>query len=122
MKAFFSIVVVLFCALVALPAASATPTAAPAASATPAAAPAATVVVHIHDFQFDPETVTVAPGTTVEWDNDDGARHTVTAADKSFDSGDLKPGTKWSYTFAAAGTFAYGCTQHPEMTGSVTVK
>ena len=76
----------------------------------------------MHDFMFDPETVTVSPGTTVEWDNDDGARHTITAADKSFDSGDLKPGQKWSHVFATAGTYAYSCTQHPEMTATVVVK
>ena len=84
--------------------------------------PAAPVIIHMHDFMFDPSSVTVTPGTTVEWDNDDGARHTITATDKSFDSGDLKPGQKWSHVFATAGTFAYSCTQHPEMTATVIVK
>jgi len=86
------------------------------------AAPGATTVVHIHDFGYDPSDLTVAPGTTVEWDNDDGARHTITADDGSFDSGDLKPGMKWSHTFAAPGSYPYSCNQHPDMTGTVTVK
>lgn len=116
MKAFFFVAASLFAALVAVPAASSTQ------SSTPSVASGKTVVIHMHDFSFDPQTVTVAPGTTVEWDNDDGARHTVTAGDKSFNSGDIKPGDKWSHVFADAGTFAYGCTQHPEMTGSIVVK
>jgi len=110
MKAFLLIGALL---LAALPAAAAT---------TPSATATATLTIHIHDFTFDPNTVTVAPGTTIEWDNDDGARHTVTASDGSFDSGDLKPGMKWSHTFTAPGTIAYGCTQHPEMQATVIVK
>jgi plastocyanin len=117
MKAFYCIAALVFVALVGVPSARVS-----AQSAPPAAAAATRVIIHLHDFMFDPNSVTVAPGTTVEWDNDDGARHTVTATDKSFDSGDLKPGQKWSHVFTTPGTFAYSCTQHPEMTGTVTVK
>jgi plastocyanin len=116
MKAFSMSVALLFVAFAAIPAACSSQAAAAQTTAAPAV-----VVVHLHDFMMDPSTVTVAPGTTVEWDNDDGARHTITATDKSFDSGDLKPGQKWTHTFASPGTFAYTCTQHPEMTGTVIV-
>jgi plastocyanin len=109
MKAFFVIAALLFAALAAVPAA-------------PPATAAAPVIIRMHDFMFDPDTVTVSAGTTVEWDNDDGARHTITATDKSFDSGDLKPGQKWSHVFATPGTYAYTCTQHPEMTATLIVK
>jgi plastocyanin len=119
MRAFLSTALFLF-AFAIVPAACSSPAA--KASAPDAAAPTAPVVIHMHDFMFDPDTVTIAPGQTVEFDNDDGARHTVTATDKSFDSGDLKPGAKWSHVFASAGTFTYGCTQHPQMTGTINVK
>lgn len=119
MRAFFLTAALLLAALV-LPAACSSR--ASAQSAPPAASAAAPVIIHMHDFMFDPDTVTIPAGGTVEWDNDDGARHTITATDKSFDSGDLKPGQKWSHTFATAGTFAYACTQHPEMTATVIVK
>jgi plastocyanin len=118
MRAFFVTAALLFVALAALPAACTSRAA--AQSAPPSSS--APVIIHMHDFMFDPDTVTVPAGTTVEWDNDDGARHTITATDKSFDSGDLKPGQKWSHVFATAGTFAYSCTQHPEMTATVVVQ
>jgi plastocyanin len=117
MKAFYFLAALIFVAIAAVPAACSR---ASAQSAPPAAS--APVIIHMHDFMFDPDSVTVTPGTTVEWDNDDGARHTITASDKSFDSGDLKPGQKWSHVFATAGTFTYSCTQHPEMQATIIVK
>jgi plastocyanin len=120
MKAFYCVAALFFVALAAAPAACSSR--ASAQSAPPSAAAAAPVIIHMHDFMFDPDSVTVTAGTTVEWDNDDGARHTITAADKSFDSGDLKPGQKWSHVFSTPGTYAYSCTQHPEMTATIVVK
>lgn len=117
MKAFYCIAALVFVVLAGLP-----PAQVSAQSAPPAAAAAAPVIIHLHDFMFDPASVTVSSGTTVEWDNEDGARHTVTATDKSFDSGDLKPGQKWSHVFDKPGTYAYSCTQHPEMTATIVVK
>lgn len=118
MKAFFFTAALLFVALASVLGAH-SPRAS-AQSATPAAS--APVIIHMHDFMFDPDTVAVSAGTTVEWDNDDGARHTITATDKTFDSGDLKPGQKWSHVFSTPGTYAYSCTQHPEMTATIVVK
>jgi plastocyanin len=45
----------------------------------------------------------------------------VTADDGSFDSGSLATDATFSQTFDAAGTFAYHCTIHPSMTGTITV-
>ena len=39
-----------------------------------------------------------------------------------FDSGTLAQGDEFSETFGTAGTFAYHCTIHPSMTGTVTVE
>ena len=80
--------------------------------------------VNIQNFAFDPPNITVAPGTTVTWVNNDSAPHTVTATDPAgaFDSGTLQPGQSFSFTFIQPGTtYAYYCAIHPSMTGTVTV-
>ena len=52
------------------------------------------VTVEIRNFAFDPATVTVHPGDTVEWKNDDNAPHTATtnSSKAGFDSGDHSVG------------------------------
>jgi plastocyanin len=100
------------------------PAPAPSASASSAASakPAAPTVVHIKNFAFDPSSLTVAVGQTVRFVQDDDTSHTATASDKSFDSGNLDKGRSWTYTFDKAGTYAYLCTYHPYMKGTITVK
>ena len=88
----------------------------------PPAAPHATATVSIHDFMFWPAQLSVQPGTTVTWVNQGAAPHTVTADNGAFDSGALQPGQSFSFTFSQPGTtYAYHCSIHPFMTGSVTV-
>lgn len=72
--------------------------------------------------KFTPATMTVAPGTTVTWVNREDATHTVTADDKSFDSGKLDTGKTFTHTFDTAGTYPYHCEIHYGMTGQVVVK
>jgi plastocyanin len=75
-------------------------------------------------LNFYPAVVTVVLGqnSTVTWDNQDTATHTVTATDGSFNSGDIKPGTSWSYTFSAPGNYTYYCLYHTAwMKGTVVV-
>jgi plastocyanin len=90
------------------------------------AAPAADVpkppVVHIKNFAYVPATLTVPPGTTVTFVNDDEEPHTVTATNKSFDSEALDSHQSWKYAFAKSGSFTYFCEMHPYMKGTVTVK
>jgi plastocyanin len=71
---------------------------------------------------FSPSTITIAAGGSVTFHNDDDRAHTVTANDGAFDSGTIAEGGAWKRTFKQAGTFAYLCAIHPEMTGEVTVK
>lgn len=73
--------------------------------------------VAISNFSFDPQTVQIDKGVTVLWTNKDAVPHTVTG--DSFSSGPLSPGQSFSYTFADDGTFAYHCSLHPQMTGSI---
>jgi plastocyanin len=79
--------------------------------------------VSIQNFSFKPANITIKPGTKVIWINKDGTQHTATANDaRSFDSGTLGTGRRFSHTFKRAGKKAYHCEIHPSMKGSVTVK
>lgn len=98
---------------------SAAPT---AATSQPPAAPAAgSTSVAIKDFAFNPATTTASAGSKVTWTNSDTTAHTVTFDDGSADSGNIAPGSTFEHTFATAGTFAYHCTIHSQMKGTVTV-
>jgi plastocyanin len=77
--------------------------------------------VSIAGFAFDPSSSSVSVGTTVTWTNTDGATHTVTADDGSFDSGKLGNGETFTHSFDAVGTFSYHCEIHSSMTGSIVV-
>ena len=88
-----------------------------------ASAPAPAATVHIANFTFTQPTITVRPGTTVTWINDDDIPHTVVAADnKTFRSKVLDSGDRFTFTFATAGVYGYYCSIHPHMTGKVVVK
>ena len=63
----------------------------------------------------------MAAGQTVDWLNDDGEAHTVSALDGSFNSGIMNSGDAFSETFETPGTFDYICAIHPTMTGTVIV-
>ena len=73
--------------------------------------------------KYEPSTVTVTKGQTVEWDwVDNGAQHSVTADDTTtFDSGLCSAGAKFFVTFNSTGDFKYHCTIHAPMTGDVKV-
>lgn len=77
--------------------------------------------VDIVDFNYKPAKLQVKAGTTVTFTNADSFAHTVTAKDKSFDSGNMAEGATFEHTFAEAGTFEYLCAIHNSMTGTVTV-
>ena len=66
-------------------------------------------------MRFQPAELTVHPGETVEFKNEDIFAHTVTADDGSFDSGLIQPGSSWKMTVQKPGTLAYHCTPHPNM-------
>ncbi len=89
---------------------------------TPNPPPSGAKAVTISDFAFTPASITVAKGSSVTWTNNGPSTHTVTAGDSSFNSGNVAAGGKFTHTFSASGTFAYHCTIHPQMTGSVTVQ
>jgi plastocyanin len=79
-------------------------------------------VVKIGNFTFSPATLTVAPGTTVTWTNEDDIPHTIAAKNKAFRSKTLDTDNQFSFTFTAPGEYEYFCSLHPHMIGKVIVK
>lgn len=127
-----------FAAIAALAAAgcgggSSSSSSAPAAS-TPAAPATSTpassggvVKVDMKNIQFNPKTVTVKKGTTVEWVNEDSVNHDVvkkSGPGPKFASGtgNIGSGGTYKQTFNAPGTIQYVCTVHPGMAGTIVVK
>jgi plastocyanin len=95
-------------------------------TATPAPTPnpeaSSTSSVSIANMSYSPASLTLKKGTKVTWTNNDDVAHTVTAdTGNAFDSGNMDKGKTFSFTFNTAGTFAYHCTYHPNMHGTVTV-
>jgi plastocyanin/predicted lipoprotein with Yx(FWY)xxD motif len=107
-------------ATVTVGAAAASPaTTAPASTSAPAAQPQA---IKIASFAFSPASVTVDVGTKVTWTNSDTAGHSVTSDTGLFNSPTFGNGETFSFTFTASGTYAYHCSIHPSMKGTVTVQ
>ncbi len=91
--------------------------AAPAGPAAPGSAE-----VRIANLAFGPAELHVRAGTRVRWVNNDALQHTVSADDRGFDSELLDPGKSYERVFEEPGTFAYHCTPHPFMRGTVSVE
>ncbi|MBC7543628.1 MAG: cupredoxin domain-containing protein [Candidatus Sericytochromatia bacterium] len=102
------------------------PASQPATGTTPTGTPSAAVAtpntILISNFQFSPPSLNITAGTTVTWVNNDAARHTATADDQTFDSGDLQPGRSYPRLFGTAGTFFYHCNFHHNEKATITVK
>lgn len=94
-----------------------TPTATPAPSAT-AQPPVQSASVKIQYFAFDPQITKIAAGGNVTWSNQDGTTHTVTFSDSTQT---INNGASYTKKFDTPGTYAYHCSIHPSMTGTVEV-
>ncbi|HEX7123656.1 MAG TPA: cupredoxin family copper-binding protein [Gemmatimonadaceae bacterium] len=103
------------------PAAAAAALALLAACAAGSGAPR-THVVEMRGFAFVPERVEVAVGDTVVWINRDVVPHTATGKDAEWNSGSIASQQRWSLVPSDTGTFAYICTFHPTMTGTLVVR
>lgn len=79
---------------------------------------------------YSPDTIVVVIGvnSTVTWVNQDTAPHTVTftsvpsGVTTEINSGNINPGSTFTYTFTVAGNYTYDCMYHPWMGGKVIVK
>ena len=93
----------------------------PATPTTAATGAATRNGVVIQNFAFTPKTLTVSPGTTVTWTNNDSTPHNVistaslslnSATTSVFASGTLSQGQTFSFTFTKKGIYFYECTIH----------
>ncbi|HWG28739.1 cupredoxin domain-containing protein [Actinospica sp.] len=103
---------------------SGTPAATAAGTSAGSATAASADTVMIKNFSFSPATLTVAPGTKVTVTNGDSVTHTLTSTSSpvAFDTGDIGSGATVTFTAPSkAGTYAYICTIHTYMHGTLTV-
>jgi plastocyanin len=105
---------------------SATPSA--SASATGSSAgqqTGATDTFVIKNFMFSPDSLTVAPGAVVTVKNEDSVTHTLTdkTDQTAFNTGPVGPNqTKTFKAPEKAGSYAFFCTIHQYMTGTLVVR
>ncbi|GHE78097.1 cupredoxin domain-containing protein [Streptomyces lavendulocolor] len=89
--------------------------------------PAATAGVDritMEDFAFSPANPQVRPGEKITVVNKDSAAHTVTATKgDAFDTGSIAGGESGAFTAPSkAGEYAFVCTFHSNMTGTLIVR
>jgi plastocyanin len=77
----------------------------------------------ISNFKFRPARLTVSRGPRITVTNRDSTAHTATADDgRSFDTGNIDPGSTATITLAKAGTYRFHCSIHPFMHGTIVVR
>jgi plastocyanin len=81
-----------------------------------------TVVISISKFAFAPGELTLAPGDSIEWSNDDLFRHTTTADSGAWSSPELRRGERFVFVPTDSGRFSYHCALHPVMSGTIVVR
>ena len=72
-------------------------------------------IVEIRNLTFIPAELDVSPGDTITWINYDFVPHTVTADDKSWDSGLIEANGKWQIVVIKGTYESYFCRFHPNM-------
>jgi plastocyanin len=90
---------------------------------------AVSIVGNSGSNSYNPNPIEIKVGDTVTWINNDSSPHTVTSSSSSnddssiitFDSGVLRRGETFSFTFDLEGEYPYFCTLHPNMVGTVVV-
>ena len=84
----------------------------------------AELLVIIKDYKFIPENITIKPGQTIRWENQEKRQyHSVwfQALGEEEPADYLFPDDSYERRFKGAGSFSYRCGPHPEMIGSITV-
>jgi plastocyanin len=81
----------------------------------------ANATVSITSTGFKPEDVTVKPGDTVTWKNNDTAEHQVVSDTGVFKSPVLKAGETWSRQFDVESSYSYHDATKTSLTGAVHV-
>jgi plastocyanin len=81
------------------------------------------VTIDIQGYAYHPSNISVPRGAKVTWLNDDNQDHTATEKDNgSWNTQIVHNGQSETIEFDSPGTFAYYCTIHPYMVGTLTVR
>lgn len=81
------------------------------------------VTIDIQGYAYHPSNISVPRGAKVTWLNDDNQDHTATEKDNgSWDTQIIHNSQAQTIEFDSPGTFAYYCTIHPYMVGTLTVR
>jgi len=88
-----------------------------AGAAVPEKAKANTVT--IKNFKFSPSPLKVKSGAKVTVKNADSATHTFTADKGAFNTGDIEAGSSATVSIKKPGTYAYHCSIHDFMKGTI---
>lgn len=86
--------------------------------------------ISMEGWEFNPARLTIKPGDTVVWVNDDDTKHKLSFEDKSLggpsreNSHKFRVGDNFSFTFTKVGEFNYTCITHEgqDMVGIIIVK
>ncbi|MCI0446176.1 cupredoxin domain-containing protein [bacterium] len=91
--------------------------------------PADSNLIRIRDNSFDPPVLSVVVGRVVAWRHEGSSPHTVTSGSPTqnpggrFDSGTLRNGQGFTFTFSEAGIYPYFCKVHGAMmSGTIQVR
>lgn len=100
--------------------------AAPSQGGQATAAEKADATINVTNFSFDPPSVTVSAGSTVEWVDVKG-RHEIEADNEAFHSPTLIAGNTFRFKFDKPGVYPYYCVFHgsrggKDMAGTITVE
>jgi plastocyanin len=85
--------------------------------------PVMTTNVGLKNLAFSPAAIQVTPGATVQFTNNDGIEHNITfSASSVSDPIDFSTGTRSVVMPTTTGTYAYHCTIHAGMAGTIAVQ
>jgi len=83
-------------------------------------APSSTQVTII-DYAFEPAEQTITAGASITWQNNGQELHNVFDLGGAWESPALKPGQTYTLTLTVPGTYAYVCSIHSGMLGTIIV-
>jgi plastocyanin len=85
--------------------------------------PVVTTSVSLHNLAFSPRSIQVSPGATVDFTNNDGISHNITFSSATIHGAtDFQTGSRSVVMPTAPGSYAYHCTIHPGMAGTILVQ
>jgi len=83
---------------------------------------AAATEIGVYDNQLDPKRITIRVGDTLQWKNYSKNEHSIVSDDGLWDSGDLRKGRSFRFTFTDTGVYPFHDANNPLLYGTVEVR